>query len=182
MPSQSQGVYGSEVVASREDTKRNRLKQLEPTAFKSGGATAVLDPIANYNPSLTNVRGCCDCSCAPRQAVGAHTVYCFASVDVQACGCRAPPVAQCVCDLRSTWTWCLFPCVHNHAQGVEYVEHWKASRGMRDLLNAQEYKSKRVSEAPFHTTVAKDVAFEDVERAKSREVGTASSKRWPEAQ
>ena len=63
-------------------------------------------------------------------------------------------------------------------QGVEYQEHWKASRGMRDLLNSQEYKSKRVAEAPFHLAVTKDVVFEELERAKSREAASRSAK-WP---
>ncbi len=49
---------------------------------------------------------------------------------------------------------------------------------MRDLLNSQEYKSKRVAEAPFHLAVTKDVVFEELERAKSREAASRSAK-WP---
>jgi hypothetical protein len=54
------------------------------------------------------------------------------------------------------------------SQGVEFVEGWKAGRGIRDLLNSQENKAKRVTAAPFHVAVSKDVVFEDVERARSR--------------
>ena len=68
------------------------------------------------------------------------------------------------------------------SQGIEYVEHWKAARGMRDLLNSQEMKAKRVAEAPFQTTFPREGSFEDAELRKSREGGarprgyTASSR------
>ena len=52
---QSQGVFGSEVAVTREDAKRNKLKQLASGAFKSGGTAIVLDPIVNYTTSMTNV-------------------------------------------------------------------------------------------------------------------------------
>ena len=99
---QSQGVYGSEVMASREDAKRTKLHQLEPTAFKSGGATVVLDPIANYNPSLTNVRptpvatvpppalprelGCPPCTCAVRLIATVCVMWCVC-VSCGVCAC-----------------------------------------------------------------------------------------------
>jgi hypothetical protein len=55
---QSQGVYGSEVLASREEAKRSKLQQLEPAAFKSGGTATILDPVVNYTPGISNVGPC----------------------------------------------------------------------------------------------------------------------------
>ncbi len=48
-------MFGSEVAVTREDAKRNKLKQLASGAFKSGGTAVVLDPIVNYTTSMTNV-------------------------------------------------------------------------------------------------------------------------------
>jgi hypothetical protein len=106
---QSQGLYGSEILASRQQSKEQKLRQLNTDQFKSGGTTAVMDPLAasNYRTSVS--------------------------------------------------------------QGTMFVEHHLAARGMRDLLNSQELKGKRVSDAPFQLSVPKGVVFEDMERARSRE-------------
>ena len=105
---QSQGVYGSEVVASRQEERTRRLQQLYPGTFKSGGATTVLDPFdgRNYVESVSN--------------------------------------------------------------NTTFVEAHIAARGMRDMLNSQEMKGKRVSDQPF-VAASVPVVFEEVERARSRE-------------
>lgn len=83
------------------------MNQLDERPFTGGGTARVLDPVANYTPSLS--------------------------------------------------------------QGVPYQAQWETSKGMREKLNTEEMKAKRVSERPFYTAAPSNTLFEDMERTRSRE-------------
>lgn len=49
--------------------------------------------------------------------------------------------------------------------GTPYEEPWRIARSTRELANLPSQKAKRVSEAPFHTSVVGNRLFEEYERS-----------------